>query len=77
MLFGKTEVFILECSLFSFSDVPGMPIISDVVNFMLNRDYLIYDFPGFARRPLDGALGQCDVCFVKRNSFLRSSNDWI
>jgi FkbM family methyltransferase len=77
LLFGKTEVFILECSLFSFSDVPGMPLISDIVNFMLDRDYLIYDFPGFARRPMDGALGQCDVCFVKRNGFLRSSNDWI
>lgn len=76
-LFGKTEVFILEVSLFSFSDVPGMPIISDVIKFMADRDYLIYDFPGFSRRPLDGALGQCDICFVKGDSFLRASNDWI
>ena len=75
-LFGKTEAFILEVSLFSFSDVPGMPIFSDIVNFMLERDYVVYDFPGFSRRPLDGALAQCDICFVKRNSFLRASNDW-
>ncbi len=75
-LFGETEAFILEVSLFSFSDVPGMPIFSDIVNFMLERDYVAYDFPGFSRRPLDGALGQCDICFVKRNGFLRSSNDW-
>ncbi|ASU36290.1 FkbM family methyltransferase [Mucilaginibacter xinganensis] len=75
-LFGKTEVFILEASLFSFSDVTGMPIFSEVMNFMLERDYLVYDFAGFSRRPLDGALGQCDICFVKRDGFLRSSNEW-
>jgi len=70
--FGYTEVYILEVSLFQFwsSDTP---IFSDVVNFMLERDYVVYDFAGFWRRPLDGALGQCDVCFVKRNGFLRSS----
>lgn len=74
--FGNTEVYILEVSLFSFSDVPGMPILSDIINFMLEKDYVVYDFPGFLRRPLDGALGQCDICFVKKNGFLRNSNNW-
>ena len=74
--FGYTEAYILEVSLFSFEDVPGMPIFSDVINFMLERGYVVYDFPGFLRRPLDGALGQCDICFVKRNGFLRNSNSW-
>lgn len=74
--FGSTEVFILEVSLFPFNDGPGMPTFADVINFMLERDYVVYDFPGFLRRPLDGALGQCDVCFVKRDGFLRRSNDW-
>lgn len=74
--FGYTEVYIVEVSLFSFSDGPGMPIISDVINFMLGYDYVVYDFAGFLRRPLDGALGQCDICFVKKDGFLRKSNDW-
>jgi FkbM family methyltransferase len=75
--FGYTEVYLLEVSLFDFSDGSSMPIVSDVINFMLDRDYVVYDFPGFLRRPLDGALGQCDICFVKRNGFLRSSNQWM
>ena len=74
--FGSTEVYILEVSLFSFNGVPGQPIFSEVINFMLERDYVVYDFAGFIRRPLDGALGQCDICFVKKNGFLRVSNDW-
>ena len=74
--FGYTEVYILEVSLLPFSDGPGMPILSDVINFMLDYDYVVYDFAGFLRRPLDGALGQCDICFVKKDGFLRQSNDW-
>jgi FkbM family methyltransferase len=76
VLFGKTELFILECSLFAFSTVPGIPLVYDVINFMHDKGYVIYDFPGFLRRPLDGALGQCDICFVKADSFLRSSGEW-
>lgn len=72
--FGTTEVYILETSLFPFFS--NMPVFFDVVNFMLERDYVVYDFPGFLRRPFDGALGQCDICFVKRNGFLRKSNNW-
>lgn len=74
--FGYTEVYILEVSLFPFSDGPGMPIFGDVINFMLDYGYVVYDFAGFLRRPLDGALGQCDICFVKKDGFLRQSNDW-
>ena len=75
--FGYTEAYILEVSLFPFSDVPGIPVFSEVVKFMLERNYVVYDFPGFLRRPNDGALGQCDICFVKKNSFLRKCNDWF
>ncbi len=74
--FGYTEVYIMEVSLFPYNGAPEIPVISDVINFMLDRDYVIYDFPGFLRRPLDGALAQCDICFVKRNGFLKASNSW-
>lgn len=75
-LFGKTEVFILETSLFPFEDVPGMPVFHEVVNFMAERGYVVYDFAGFLRRPYDGALGQCDICFVKKDGFLHSNSQW-
>jgi FkbM family methyltransferase len=74
--FGRTAAYILEVSLFSFSDVPGMPEFYEVVRFMKERGYVVYDFPGFLRRPLDGALGQCDVCFVEENGRFRTSHDW-
>ncbi|MBK8552996.1 MAG: hypothetical protein IPL53_18815 [Ignavibacteria bacterium] len=43
---------------------------------MSNKGYEVYDFSGFLRRPLDKALGQADVCFVKKDGILRTSNRW-
>jgi len=75
-LFGNTEVFILEVALFPFEDMPEIPTFIDVVNFMHQRGYVVYDFGGFLRRPHDDAVGQCDLCFVKVDGVLRKSNNW-
>jgi len=74
--FGKTEVFILEVSLFAFGSGDKMPEFPEVIRFMEDRGYVPYDFPGFLRRPYDGALGQCDVCFVQEKGFLRATHQW-
>lgn len=68
-LFGKTEFFILEVSF--QNKHRSVPLIADVIQFMNERDYVVYDFAGFLRQPEDNALVECDICFVKRNSFLR------
>jgi FkbM family methyltransferase len=73
-LFGATEVFILEVSLFEF--MKGQPIFHEVVAFMAERGYGVYDVPGFLRRPRDGALGQVDLCFVKLDGILRRDRRW-
>ncbi|GAP97598.1 FkbM family methyltransferase [Leptolyngbya sp. NIES-2104] len=73
-IFGRTEVLILEVSLFAF--LPGQPVFEDVIRFMSDREYVVYDFPGFSRRPYDQALGQCDVCFIKREGHFRSESRW-
>ena len=75
-LLGHTEVFILEVSLIPFDNHPDLPLLYDVVQFMQQRGYVTYDFAGFGRRPYDGALGQCDICFVKESGSLRRSNKW-
>ena len=72
--FGQTNVYILEVSLFCLID--DTPNFHDVINFMNKRGYVVYDFPGFLRRPYDGALGQCDICFVQETSQLKSSHAW-
>jgi FkbM family methyltransferase len=73
-LFGRTELFILETSLFPF--LPNQPLTREVIAFMAERDYELYDITEYLRRPYDGALGQVDLAFVKRHGFFRASNRW-
>lgn len=73
-LFGATEIFIVETSLFRF--LPGQPILHEVIQFMAERAYWLYDITGFLRRPFDGALGQVDLAFARSNGVLRQSNNW-
>jgi FkbM family methyltransferase len=74
ILFGKTELFIIETSLFSFMD--RQPITREVISFMADRGYEIYDVTESVRRPSDGALGQIDIAFAKAHGLLRSHNRW-
>ncbi len=74
--FGYTELYILEVSLFPFDDSANLPQFYEVIDFMHQRGYVVYDFVGFLRRPLDGALGQCDVCFTKADGVLRANHAW-
>ena len=73
-ILGKTDIFILEASLFRYS--PNQPLLHEIIDFMIKNGYVIYDFAGFANRPLDHALGQLDICFVLENSSLRVNNGW-
>lgn len=73
-ILGKTDVFIIETNLFKF--FPNQPLAHEIIAFMSENGYLIYDFAGFLNRPLDGALGQVDVCFVKQDSILYQNNLW-
>jgi hypothetical protein len=76
-LFGKSQIFMLEVSLFDF--LPHTPSVYDVVSYMHQRGYTLYDIPGpgYSHRPYDGSLGQIDMCFVKKDSVLRQSNQWL
>ncbi len=73
-LFGKTEVFILETSLFSF--MPNQPLTREVISFLAEKQYEIYDITEFLRRPSDGALGSIDFAFVKREGIFRQNSLW-
>jgi FkbM family methyltransferase len=73
-LFGFTECFILEVSLFAY--MPGLPEFGEVIEFMRQRHYVVYDLCGSCPRPHDGALGQMDLAFVKAKGKFRASNAW-
>ncbi len=65
----QTECLVMEVSLFkSFED--GIDFY-DVVKYMKERDFVLYDIFSFLYRPYDDALCQVDAIFVKENGTFR------
>ena len=73
-LFGQTECFILEVSLHEY--VRGMPSPYQVIEFMHQRGYEVYDICDYSHRPLDGALGQMDIGFGRVQGKLFADRRW-
>ena len=69
----KFEVIILEVSVLRIGDVP---LFSEVDSYMQSRDYRLYDVLPTYYRPLDGALWQMDVFYVRTDSELLASRQW-
>jgi FkbM family methyltransferase len=72
--FGVTELFIVEASLFNYHGSTSKLV--ELIAFMADQGYMPYDFCGFSRRPLDGALGLTDVAFARETGLLRSQTAW-
>lgn len=71
-ILDQTEVIILEVSLFGFF-ING-PQFSDVVSYMGERGFSVYDIFNGRNRPFDGALAQVDVVFVKEEGVFRQDH---
>lgn len=71
-LLEDTEVIVLEVSL--FKTMSTNPELHDVVQYMKEHGFVTYDIFNFALRPLDGALGQVDMAFVKEKGQFRKSH---
>lgn len=67
-----TEAVILETALFRFKE--DRPLFDETITFMKGLGFLPYDIFGGYLRPLDGALAQIDVAFVKQKGRFRESN---
>jgi len=64
-----TEFVLLEVSLFKFFEGGGQ--LHDVTAFMKSRGFVAYDVCDLQYRPLDGALSQLDIGFVKEGGQFR------
>lgn len=72
--FGTTQAFVIEVGFMEF--FPNAPLIHDIVAYMAERGYVLYDITDTLRRPYDNALAQCDCVFVLKHSALRGVTLW-
>jgi FkbM family methyltransferase len=69
MTLRQAELVLLEVSLFEFFH--GAPLLSEVVAHMKAQGFVPYDVLGLQYRPIDGALSQLDIVFVKEQGAFR------
>lgn len=70
----SAEFVLLEVS---FLDIyVNCPLVADVLIFMKERGFIVYDICTLMKRPLDNALFQSDFLFVKQESQFRTDKRW-
>jgi FkbM family methyltransferase len=65
---ARAEAVLLEVALIEINE--RAPLLHDVVAFMKARGFVAYDILEIHRRPLDRALNQVDLIFVREESTL-------
>jgi hypothetical protein len=66
---------LLEVQFIRFCD--EMWLVHEAVPWMADRGLVPYEFVDVLRRPRDGAMGQCDVLFVREDHWLRADRQWL
>lgn len=67
---AATEFIVLEVSFFDFF-LGAAPQLEDLVAAMGARGFVAWDIFGMGYRPIDGALAQVDMAFVRRDGIFR------
>jgi FkbM family methyltransferase len=70
----RIDYFILEMS--TIPTLKQAPDFNEVHSFMTAKGFVLFDLLGLMRRPLDGALAQMDVAYVRTESRLRADRRW-
>ena len=68
------DLILMECQFFAFCE--EMRTLDVTIAFMSANNFIPYEFVDYLRRPLDGAMGQCDILFVRKGHRLICDNRW-
>lgn len=71
---GAADLILLECTFIPFC--PEMRTLDAIVGDMSQRGFIPYEIVDVLRRPLDGAMGQCDMLFIRKGHDLISDRRW-
>jgi hypothetical protein len=64
------RVILAEVNLLDIHE--GVPLLHEMTSWLAQRGFVAYDICGLTRRPLDDALWQVDMIFVRQDDGLRA-----
>jgi FkbM family methyltransferase len=70
----NVQFILCEVSLIEINK--GAPLIGDVIAFMKANSFVCYDICSVVRRPLDRALWQTDILFVRESNPVCKNKNW-
>lgn len=80
VLEGYTRYFhsceVIQCELSLLPLVTDAPLLDDVVSYMRQRDFVIFDIEEIIQAPSDDAVWQIDALFCRKDSPLRTERVW-
>lgn len=74
-LLARLDVLIVEVNMFRF--MPECPLAHEVIAYLADRGFVLFDLAGQLRRPYQDDLGQLDLVFAAGTSPLVSSTRWV
>lgn len=70
----NADLILMECQYFPFCN--DMRTLDETFAYMSAHNFIPYEFVDYIRRPLDGAMGQCDILFVRKDHALVANKQW-
>jgi FkbM family methyltransferase len=71
---STSEFCLLECTALNIGGAE--PMLIEVLNFMDEKGFQLYDISQIMRRPFDNAMYQLDVLFIRKKSSFISKKIW-
>ena len=71
---AQCDFILMECTFYPFC--AEMQRLDQSIAFMAVAGFAPYEFVYFLRRPADGAMGQCDILFIRRDHTLMQDMRW-
>ena len=68
------DLILMKCQFIPFCD-NTRTTLDVTIAYMSDHNFIPYEFVDYLRRPLDGAMGQCDL-FVRKDHQLISNKHW-
>lgn len=70
----SVKFILCEVSLIDINS--GCPLFADVIAFLNEKGFIAYDICSFIRRPLDRALWQTDILFIREDAAFVQNKHW-
>ncbi|MGQ0532389.1 MAG: FkbM family methyltransferase [Caulobacteraceae bacterium] len=68
------DFVLMECTFYPFC--AEMQRLDETIAFMADAGFSPYEFVDFLRRPVDDAMGQCDILFIRRDHEFMRNTRW-